>query len=95
MGIKASSTCVINFDEAEGYLVGEAHKGMRAMFTMMNAARLGVGLQGLALGETAYQTARQYAQDRLQGRALKGDKFPTSPPIPSSSIPMCGACCSP
>jgi alkylation response protein AidB-like acyl-CoA dehydrogenase len=76
MGIKASATCVINFEEAEGYLIGEAHKGMRAMFTMMNAARLGVGLQGLALGETAYQTARQYAMDRLQGRALKGDKFP-------------------
>ncbi len=82
MGIKASSTCVINFEEAEGYLVGEAHKGMRAMFTMMNAARLGVGLQGLALGETAYQTARQYAQERLQGRALKGDKFPDKPADP-------------
>jgi alkylation response protein AidB-like acyl-CoA dehydrogenase len=82
MGIKASSTCVINFDEAEGYLIGEAHKGMRAMFTMMNAARLGVGLQGLALGETAYQTARQYATDRLQGRALKGDKFPDKPADP-------------
>jgi alkylation response protein AidB-like acyl-CoA dehydrogenase len=82
MGIKASSTCVINFEEAEGYLVGEAHKGMRAMFTMMNAARLGVGLQGLALGETAYQTARQYAQDRLQGRALAGDKFPDKPADP-------------
>ncbi len=82
MGIKASATCVINLEEAEGYLVGEAHKGMRAMFTMMNAARLGVGLQGLALGETAYQTARQYAQDRLQGRALKGDKFPDKPADP-------------
>src|SRR5690242_3864601 len=82
MGIKASATCVINFDEAEGELIGEAHKGMRAMFTMMNAARLGVGLQGLALGETAYQTARQYAQVRLQGRALKGDKFPEKPADP-------------
>ena len=82
MGIKASATCVINFEEAEGYLVGEAHKGMRAMFTMMNAARLGVGLQGLALGETAYQTARQYAQDRLQGRALKGEQFPDKPADP-------------
>ncbi len=82
MGIKASATCVINFEEAEGYLLGEAHKGMRAMFTMMNAARLGVGLQGLALGETAYQTARQYAQDRLQGRALAGDKFPDKPADP-------------
>jgi alkylation response protein AidB-like acyl-CoA dehydrogenase len=76
MGIKASATCVINFEDAEGYLVGEAHRGMRAMFTMMNGARLGVGLQGLALGETALQTARQYAQERLQGRALTGDKFP-------------------
>ena len=82
MGIKASATCVINFDEAEGYLVGEAHKGMRAMFTMMNAARLGVGLQGMALGETAYQTARTYATDRLQGRSLKGDKFPDKPADP-------------
>ncbi|HUK00011.1 MAG TPA: acyl-CoA dehydrogenase C-terminal domain-containing protein, partial [Stellaceae bacterium] len=71
-----------NFEEAEGYLIGEAHKGMRAMFTMMNGARLGVGLQGLALGETAYQTARQYAQDRLQGRALKGEKFPDKPADP-------------
>jgi butyryl-CoA dehydrogenase len=82
MGIKASSTCVINLEEAEGYLVGEAHKGMRAMFTMMNAARLGVGLQGLSLGETAYQTARQYATDRLQGRALAGTKFPDKPADP-------------
>src|SRR6266851_157006 len=82
MGIKASATCVINFEEAEGFLVGEAHKGMRAMFTMMNAARLGVGLQGLALGETAYQTARQYSMDRLQGRALKGEQFPDKPADP-------------
>jgi butyryl-CoA dehydrogenase len=82
MGIKASSTCVINLEEAEGYLVGEAHKGMRAMFTMMNAARLGVGLQGLSLGETAYQTARDYATERLQGRALSGTKFPDKPADP-------------
>jgi alkylation response protein AidB-like acyl-CoA dehydrogenase len=82
MGIKASATCVLNFDEAEGYLVGEMHKGMRAMFTMMNTARLGVGLQGMALGETAYQTARQYAKERLQGRSLSGDKFPDKPADP-------------
>src|SRR5580658_494798 len=82
MGIKASSTCVINFDEAQGYLLGEMHKGMRAMFTMMNTARLGVAIQGMALGETAYQTARQYAMDRLQGRSLKGDKFPDKPADP-------------
>jgi len=82
MGIKASSTCVLNFDGAEGYLVGEAHKGMRAMFTMMNGARLGVGLQGLALGETAYQTARAYATDRLQGRSVKGAQNPDKPADP-------------
>src|SRR5215469_11114954 len=76
MGIKASATCVINFEDAEGYLVGEAHRGMRAMFTMMNGARLGVGLQGLALGETALQTARTYASERLQGRSVKGAQFP-------------------
>ncbi len=72
MGIKASATCVMNFDEAVGYLCGEPHKGMRAMFTMMNAARLGVGIQGLGLSETAFQSARAYANDRIQGRGLKG-----------------------
>jgi alkylation response protein AidB-like acyl-CoA dehydrogenase len=82
MGIKASSTCVMNFDEAEGYLVGEAHKGMRAMFTMMNGARLGVGIQGLGLGETAYQTARAYAAERLQGRSVAGTKYPDKPADP-------------
>jgi alkylation response protein AidB-like acyl-CoA dehydrogenase len=82
MGIKASATCVINFDEAEGYLVGEMHKGMRAMFTMMNTARLGVAVQGMSAGETAYQTARQYAKERLQGRSLSGDKFPDKPADP-------------
>jgi alkylation response protein AidB-like acyl-CoA dehydrogenase len=82
MGIKASATCVINFDAAEGYLIGEIDKGMRAMFTMMNTARLGVGLQGMALGETSYQSARQYAQERLQGRSLKGAKFPDKPADP-------------
>jgi alkylation response protein AidB-like acyl-CoA dehydrogenase len=76
MGIKASATCVINFDDAEGELVGEPHKGMRAMFTMMNAARLGVAVQGLGLAETAYQSARAYASERLQGRALKGAAMP-------------------
>jgi alkylation response protein AidB-like acyl-CoA dehydrogenase len=70
MGIKASSTCVMNFDGATGWLVGEAHKGLRCMFTMMNAARLGVGMQGLGLAETAYQTAVAYAKDRRQGKSL-------------------------
>lgn len=72
MGIHASATCVMNFDGATGYLIGAAHKGMQAMFVMMNAERLGVGMQGLGIGEVAYQNAVAYARDRLQGRALKG-----------------------
>ncbi|MCU0633688.1 MAG: acyl-CoA dehydrogenase family protein, partial [Gemmatimonadaceae bacterium] len=76
MGIKASATCVINFDNAKGWMVGEAHKGMRAMFVMMNGARLAVGMQGLGLAEVAYQNALAYAKDRLQGRALTGPKNP-------------------
>lgn len=77
MGIKGSATCVLNFDNATGWLVGEEHKGMRAMFTMMNGARLAVGMQGLGLGEVAYQNALAYAKDRLQGRALTGPKNPS------------------
>jgi alkylation response protein AidB-like acyl-CoA dehydrogenase len=73
MGIHGNSTCVMNYDEAEGYLVGEPEKGLAAMFIMMNAARLGVGLQGLAQGEVAYQNAVAYAKDRRQGRALVPD----------------------
>jgi alkylation response protein AidB-like acyl-CoA dehydrogenase len=76
MGIHANSTCVMNYDGATGWLVGEEMKGLAAMFIMMNAARLGVGLQGLAVGETAYQNAVQYAGDRRQGRALTGPKDP-------------------
>ncbi|MEJ2693632.1 MAG: acyl-CoA dehydrogenase family protein, partial [Candidatus Thiodiazotropha sp.] len=76
MGIKASSTCVLNFDDATGWLLGQPHKGMRAMFTMMNTARLGVGVQGVAIGEAAYQGAAAYARERLQGRSLKGAKSP-------------------
>jgi alkylation response protein AidB-like acyl-CoA dehydrogenase len=82
MGIKASSTCVMNFDEAEGTLVGEPHKGMRYMFTMMNVARLAVGIQGLGLAETAYQSAAAYAKERLQGRSLAGPKNPDKPADP-------------
>src|SRR6186713_1174349 len=70
MGIHGNSTCVMNYDGATGYLVGEPEKGLAAMFIMMNAARLGVGLQGLAQGEVAYQNAVAYAKDRRQGRAL-------------------------
>ncbi len=72
MGIHANATCVMNYDGATGYLIGEEMKGLRAMFIMMNAARLGVGVQGLAMGEVAYQNAVAYARDRLQGRALTG-----------------------
>jgi len=76
MGIKGSSTCVIDFDGSTGYLVGEPLKGMRAMFTMMNAARLHVGVQGLAVAEAAYQAAVDFARERLQGRSLTGAKNP-------------------
>jgi alkylation response protein AidB-like acyl-CoA dehydrogenase len=74
MGIHGNSTCLLNYDGATGYLVGEAEKGLAAMFIMMNAARLGVGLQGLAQGEVAYQNAVAYAKDRRQGRALVPDQ---------------------
>ncbi len=76
MGIHANSTCVMNYDGAIGWLVGEEMKGLAAMFIMMNAARLGVGLQGLGVAEVAYQNAVQYAQDRRQGRSLTGAKEP-------------------
>jgi butyryl-CoA dehydrogenase len=82
MGIKAAATCTMSFDGAEGYLVGEPHKGMRYMFTMMNTARLSIGLQGLGLAETAYQSAVAYARERLQGRSLTGPKFPDKPADP-------------
>jgi len=70
MGIHGNSTCLLNYDEATGYLIGEPEKGLAAMFIMMNAARLGVGLQGLAIGEIAYQNGVAYAKDRRQGRAI-------------------------
>jgi alkylation response protein AidB-like acyl-CoA dehydrogenase len=76
MGIHGNATCVMNYDGATGWLVGEESRGINAMFTMMNSARLGVGVQGLALSEVAYQNAAAYAKDRLQGRALTGAKFP-------------------
>ncbi|MEM7076109.1 MAG: acyl-CoA dehydrogenase C-terminal domain-containing protein [Pseudomonadota bacterium] len=82
MGIHGNSTCVMNYDEATGFLLGEAHKGMRAMFTMMNEARLGVGMQGLAQADVAYQNALAYAKDRLQGRDVTGDKNPDGPADP-------------
>ncbi|MBC7986858.1 MAG: acyl-CoA dehydrogenase C-terminal domain-containing protein [Sphingomonadaceae bacterium] len=76
MGIHGNSTCVMNYDGATGWLVGEENKGLAAMFIMMNTARLGVGLQGLAVGEVAFQNAVQYAKDRRQGRSLKGAAEP-------------------
>ena len=82
MGIHGNATCVMNYDGATGYLLGDLHKGMRAMFTMMNEARLGVGLQGYAVAEAAYQNAAAYARDRLQGRAITGAENPTGPADP-------------
>ncbi|MCB1334609.1 MAG: acyl-CoA dehydrogenase C-terminal domain-containing protein [Roseivivax sp.] len=82
MGIHGNATCVMNYDGATGWLLGEEHKGMRAMFTMMNEARLGVGLQGYAQAEAAYQNAVAYAKDRLQGRAVTGAENPDGPADP-------------
>ena len=82
MGIKGSATCVLNFDRAKGWLVGEPHKGLRAMFTMMNGARLGVGLQGLGLADASYHSAVAYARERIQGRSLSGVKNPDAPADP-------------
>jgi acyl-CoA dehydrogenase len=82
MGIHGNSTCVMNYDDATGYLLGEEHKGMRAMFTMMNEARLGVGMQGLAQAQVAYENALAYAHDRLQGRAVTGVAAPDKPADP-------------
>src|SRR5579863_4093110 len=82
MGIHGNATCVMNYDGATGWLMGEANRGLQAMFTMMNEARLGVGVQGLALSEVAYQNAAAYAKERLAGRALSGAKFPQQPADP-------------
>jgi alkylation response protein AidB-like acyl-CoA dehydrogenase len=76
MGIHGNATCLLNYDGATGYLVGEENKGLAAMFIMMNAARLGVGIQGYAQAEVAYQNAVTYALDRRQGRALAGPAEP-------------------
>jgi alkylation response protein AidB-like acyl-CoA dehydrogenase len=82
MGIHGSSTCVMNFDGAEGYLIGQANKGLNAMFTMMNTARLAVGIQGLGLIDRAFQNALAYSRDRLQMRSLSGAKRPDKPADP-------------
>tara|TARA_R110002073_G_scaffold200030_6_gene359152 strand:+ start:5704 stop:7491 length:1788 start_codon:yes stop_codon:yes gene_type:complete len=82
MGIKASATCVMNFDSAKGFLVGEENRGLNAMFHMMNSARLGTALQGLSAGEASFQGALEYARDRLQMRSLSGPKNPDGPADP-------------
>ncbi|WP_111412407.1 acyl-CoA dehydrogenase C-terminal domain-containing protein [Billgrantia lactosivorans] len=82
MGIHGNATCVMNFDAARGYLVGPPNKGLACMFTMMNAARLGVGIQGLGLTEASFQNALAYARDRLQMRALSGPQAPEKPADP-------------
>ena len=82
MGIHGNSTCAMNYDGATGWLIGEENRGLNAMFTMMNEARLGVGVQGLALSEVAYQNAAIYARERLQGRAISGTKYPDKPADP-------------
>jgi len=82
MGIHGNSTCVMNYDGATGWLLGEENRGLNAMFVMMNEARLGVGVQGLALSEVAYQNAAAYAKERLQGRSISGVKYPDKPADP-------------
>ena len=82
MGINASPTCVMHYNGAKGWLVGDLHKGMQAMFIMMNGARLMVGVQGLGIAEISYQSALHYAKERLQGRSLGGAKFPDKPADP-------------
>jgi len=82
MGIHGNATCVMNYDGATAWLLGEENRGLPAMFTMMNEARLGVGVQGLAMSEVAYQNAAIYAKERLQGRALTGAKFKDKPADP-------------
>ncbi len=82
MGINGSSTCVMNFEGARGWLIGEPNKGLRCMFTMMNSARLMVGIQGLGLAETGYQVSLDFARQRLQGRSVSGPKNPDGPADP-------------
>jgi alkylation response protein AidB-like acyl-CoA dehydrogenase len=82
MGIHGNATCFMSYEEAQGWLIGEPNTGLRLMFVMMNEARLGVGLQGLSLGETAYQAAVDFARDRLQGRSLSGPKNAAGPADP-------------
>lgn len=82
MGIHGNATCVLNFDKAQAFLLGPPHRGLHAMFVMMNSARIGVGIQGLGLTEVAYQNAVAYAKERLQSRSLSGAKAPDQPADP-------------
>src|SRR6202000_348164 len=91
MGIHGNATCVMNLDNAKGWLVGEAKKGLNGMFVMMNAARLGVGMQGLGLTEIAYQNSLVYAKERLQMRSLTGPKAPEKAADPIIGHPALGA----
>jgi alkylation response protein AidB-like acyl-CoA dehydrogenase len=94
MGIHGSATCVINFDGAQGYLIGAPNKGLAAMFTMMNTARLAVGLQGLGLSDRAYQNALHYARTACRCARCRDPSVPTNRPTRSSCTPTCAACCS-
>jgi alkylation response protein AidB-like acyl-CoA dehydrogenase len=76
MGIKGAATCVMNFDDAQGFLIGEVNKGMRGMFKMMNTERVAMGIQGIGVGEASYQGALAYAKERIQRRSLTGAKRP-------------------
>ena len=91
MGIHGNSTCVMNYDEATGYLIGEANGGLKAMFTMMNEARLGVGLQGLSISEVAYQNAAAYAATASRAARCPAPRRRTRRPIRSSSTPTSAA----
>jgi alkylation response protein AidB-like acyl-CoA dehydrogenase len=94
MGIKASATCVMNFDGAKGYLIGEHGRGLNLMFTFMNTARIGTAIQGLAHAELSYQGALEYAKERLAMRSPhRVRRTPTGRRIRSSCTPMCAACC--
>ena len=93
MGIHGNATCVMNYDGAKGWLIGEANRGLNAMFVMMNEARLGVGVQGLAQSEVAYQNAAAYAKERLQGRALTGAEAPGQAGRPDHRAPRRAARC--
>ncbi len=92
MGIHGNATCVMAYEGATGWLLGEETHGLRQMFVMMNEARLGVAVQGLAQAEAAYQAAVDFARQRLQGRALTGPKNPDGPPIRSWCIRTCAGC---